>query len=218
MLTWFLVVYPFFGWGGSLVILVCSLVAAKAYRGKEGERYFIRNHFVSELGEQGVSRLARLFNMGLILGGFLFLLMMPGVGISLGSAWGYLGMAAGIVAAAACMCVGIFPMNNLGPHTIAAMTYFRAGLATVLLFCIAIILQPAEQRVIPLYTLPIGGSAFVAYAVFLVYMARVEKKDKSNALDTNTVSERPGFWWMPFLEWMVVIFTLLWFLVICAAR
>lgn len=35
-----------------------------------------------------MSRLATLFNNGLILGGFLFLLMMPGVGISLGTTLG----------------------------------------------------------------------------------------------------------------------------------
>lgn len=71
---------------------------------------------------------------------------------------------------------------------------------------------------IPLYTLSIGVSASVAYVVFLVCMARVEKKDKFNVLDTNTVSDRPGFWWMPFLEWMVVTLTLVWFLVICAIQ
>jgi hypothetical protein len=32
------------------------------------------------------------------------------------------------------------------------------------------------------------------------------------------VKVRTRFWWMPFLEWMLVIFTILWFLVICAAR
>jgi len=214
----FLEIYPYLGWAGSLTILVCSLIAAAAYRGKEGERYSIVRHFVSELGEVGVSRLAWVFNLGLIAGSFLLLLMMPGVGLSLNSLWGYIGTAFGMIAATACLFVGVFPVNNLKPHTIAAMTYFRAGLATVLAFCIAIIVQPAEGRVIPLYSLIIGGVAFTAYASFLIHAGNMEKRQQANALDTAEVKVRPRFWWMPFLEWMVVIFTILWFLVVCAAR
>ena len=219
MKHWFMEFYPYLGWAGSLTILVCSLVAAAAYRGKEGERYSIGRHFVSELGELGVSRLARVFNRGLIIGSFLFLLMMPGVGMSLGSVWGYIGTAAGMIAALGCFFVGIFPMNFMKQHAAAAMTYFRAGLATVILFSIAIVLQPAEARVIPLYSLIISGLAMVAYTSFLIRAGNFGKKyQQSNALDTSEMKVRPRFWWMPFLEWMVVIFTILWFLVICAVR
>lgn len=210
--------YPYLGWAGSLTILACSLIAAAAYRGKDGERYTIWRHFVSELGEVGVSRLARVFNGGLILGSFLFLVMMPGVGLSLDSLWGYIGTAFGMIAALGCLFVGIFPMNRIKPHTFAALTYFRSGLATVLAFSIAILVQPAEARVIPLYSLVIGALAFAAYASFLIHAGNMAKRQQENALDTSTVKMRPGFWWMPFLEWMVVIFTILWFLVVCAAR
>ena len=218
MKNWFLEYYSYLAWAGSLIILVSSLVAALAYRGKEGERYLISKHFVSELGEKGVSRLAWLFNGGLILGSFLLLLMMPGVGISLNSFWGYLGTTAGMIAATACLLVGVFPMNNIKPHIKAAMTYFRAGLVTVLLFMIAILAQPADERVIPLYALIIGAIAFMSYASFLVYMGKNTKKEATNALDTSSIKSRPRFWWMAFLEWLVVIFTILWFLVISAAR
>lgn len=211
-------IYPYLGWAGSLIILLCSLVAGAAYRGKNGERYFITRYFVSELGELGVSRLAGVFNGGLIAGSFLLFLMMPGVGLSLNSIWGYIGMVFGMVAALACLFVGVFPMNKLKPHAIAAMTYFRSGLAAVLVFSIAIIAQPAETRVIPLYSLVIGVLAFAAYASFLIHAGKLAKRQKASVLDTTAVKERPRFWWMPFLEWMVVIFTILWFLVICAAR
>lgn len=210
--------YPYLGWAGSLLILLSSLVAALAYRGKDGERYSIARHFVSELGEIGVSRLAWVFNGGLLLGSFLLLLMMPGVGLSLDSVWGYIGTAFGMLAALGSLFVGIFPMNKLKPHTIAAMTYFRAGLATVLIFIIAILVQPAEARVIPLYSLVIGVLAFISYASFLIHAGNMAKRQQANALDTAVVKVRPRFWWMPFLEWMVVIYTILWFLIVCAAR
>jgi hypothetical membrane protein len=218
MIEWIVKYYPILGWTGSLVILVSSFIAAMAYRGKQGERYTISTHFVSELGEVGVSRLAWLFNGGLIIGSFIFFWMMPGVGLSLDNVWGYLGSVAGMIAAAGCLLVGVFPMNNIKPHIKAAMTYFRAGLATVLLFSIAILVQPADARVIPLYSLVIGGLAFVAYFSFLIQLGKTTRQEDSSMLDTSSISNRPRFWWMPFLEWMVVIFTILWFLFISAAR
>mgnify|MGYP001308364325 FL=1 len=71
---------------------------------------------------------------------------------------------------------------------------------------------------IPLYSLVIGGLAFAAYASFLIHAGNLAKRSQANALDTAEMKTRPRFWWMPFLEWMVVIFTILWFLVVCAAR
>ncbi len=146
MKAWFLEVYPILAWAGSLIIFGSCLVAGLAYRGKLGERYSIGRHFVSELGEVGVSRLAWLFNGGLVVGSALLFLMMPGVGISLGNAWGYLGSLVGMVAAVGCLLVGLYPMNNFKPHIKAAMVYFRGGLATIFLFGIAILVQPAVTR------------------------------------------------------------------------
>jgi len=218
MIEWLLKFYPILGWAGSLVILISSFIAAMAYRGKQGERFTISTHFVSELGEVGVSRLAWLFNGGLIVGSFIFFWMMPGVGLSLNNLWGYLGSAVGMIAAVGCLFVGVFPMNNIKPHIKAAMTYFRAGLATVLLFSIAILVQPADARFIPLYSLVIGVLAFASYLSFLIHLGKATRQKDSSVLDTSSITNRPSFWWMPFLEWMVVIFTILWFLVISAAR
>ncbi len=218
MEAWLLSIFPILGWAGSLVILLSGFIAAMAYRGKQGERYTISTHFVSELGEVGVSRLAWVFNGGLIIGSFIFFWMMPGVGLSLNSVWGYLGSVVGMVAAMGCLFVGIYPMNNIKPHIKAAMTYFRAGLATVLLFSIAILVQPADARVIPLYSLVIGVLAFASYFSFLIHLGKATRQKDSSVLDTSSITNRPRFWWMPFLEWMVVIFTILWFLIISTAR
>jgi hypothetical membrane protein len=87
MKHWYLEIYPILALAGSLIILGSSFIAILAYRGKNNERYSITRFFVSELGEVGVSKLAWLFNGGLILGSFLLFLMMPGIGISLGNGW-----------------------------------------------------------------------------------------------------------------------------------
>ena len=218
MKQWFLDVHPTLGLAGSIVILVCILVAMATYRGKAGERFFIWRHFVSELGEVGISKFAWLFNAGLIVGSFLFFLMMPGVGMSLNSVWGYLATVTGMIASIGCLFVGVFPMNNIKPHIKAAMTYFRAGLATVLLFSIAILIQPENDRIIPFYALVIAGLAIISYTSFLIHLRISLKQQETNALDTSSIKERPRFGWMPLLEWMVVIFTILWFLIISIAR
>lgn len=208
--------YPIFGLIGCFVIVASSLITGLAYCGKNGERFSIRNYFISELGEVGISRLAVVFNLAMILGGALFVLMMVGLGLALNSAWGYLAMGAGIVAGIACAFVGIFPMNNLKPHGVAAMTYFRAGLVTTLLFTVAFFVQPAARRVIPLYTNCFGFLAFFTYLLFLIIAGREARKtrEEESVLDTANVIERPRFWVMPFMEWMVFFSTLLWFLVV----
>jgi hypothetical protein len=216
MLTYILKVYPYFGWIGSLVILTGIVISAAAYRGKAGERYQFWNHFISELGEVGISRLAAVFNTGVILGGLLFLPMMVGLGVTLGSTWGWLAMAAGIIAALSSSFVGIFPMSNLDPHRVAAMTFFRTGLLTVLLFTIAIFAQPAGERAIPLVVNVFGVLSILTYALFLALVGR--KMDRNNnpnyILDPNAMPDRPRFWRTAFLEWMVFFTTILWFLVV----
>lgn len=216
--SWLVGTYTTHGLAGTLIILAGALITALFYHGKEGERYKITRHFISELGEQGVSRLALVFNAALILAGLFFTLMLIGVALALDSTIGYVAMASGLVTSLACVFVGIFPMNKIKPHTIAALTYFRSGLVTVLLFSVAILLQPADHRVIPLYALVFGVLSFLAYAAFLIYMGNASRKQSGNVLDTENLFTRPGFWWMPFLEWLVLISTLLWFLVICTAR
>lgn len=208
--------YSFFGWTGCLVIFLASLITAMAYRGKDGERYSVGNHYISELGEMGVSRLAWLFNSGMIIGGFLFVLMMAGLGLRLSSVWGTAAMISGIIAGIFCALVGVFPMDNIKPHSLVAMSYFRTGLLTVLLFTAAIFAQPAVNRVIPLFVNIFGILALISYAVFLVVIGRAVRKSKEeiDVLDTAETKTRPKFWLLPFLEWMVFFATLLWFLVL----
>lgn len=52
----------YFGLAGAALVAACSLAAALAYAGPDGEPYSLLNHFISELGEVGVSPLAWLFN------------------------------------------------------------------------------------------------------------------------------------------------------------
>ena len=168
------------------------------YRGKRGERYSLFNHFISELGEVGVSKAARFFNTGLILGGLVLLPYIIGLGMKFGSLLGWLGTAAGIIAVLGVAGVGVFPMNNLKPHVLAAMTYFRAGLVMVLFFGLAILFQPAGKAVIPPAANLLSLLAFLAYGAFLA-LPRLRKKEQRPAelLDPEQTPERPRVWALP---------------------
>lgn len=198
------------GLAGGLVVVLTSLAAALVYRGKRGERYSPLNHFISELGELGVSHLARVFNAGLILGGILFLPFGIGLGLLIPGVWSKLGLAAGVVAAVSLALVGVFPMNNLKPHSLAAMTYFRAGLAMVILFTLAIALQVEGAVVVPRAVNWAGLFAILAFGSFLV-IARVASKQVGDILDPEAKVSRPRFWLMPAVEWMIFVSTLVWF-------
>jgi len=70
--------FPQWGFIGSAVGYLFILGAAIPYRGHEGEPYSFARHFVSELGEIGVSDGSMLFNVGLILAGFFYIPFMIG--------------------------------------------------------------------------------------------------------------------------------------------
>lgn len=206
-------IYRFFCFAGLAVIGGGILVSALRFRGREGERYSLLNHFISELGEVGVTPGARVFNLSLILGGGLMLPYIVGLGLKFGSVLGWLGTATGLTATAGVISVGIFPMNNLDPHVKAAQTYFRAGLVMVLLFGLAIIFQPAERRFIPqavnLFSLP----AFAVYAIFLFMLKpppAARDPNLANSLDPAVKPERPRVWFFAIMEWLVFFVTLMW--------
>jgi hypothetical protein len=198
---------------GTGLLILAVIYPSIVYRGKAGERYSLLNHFISELGEVGVSKGARVFNLGLILGGIALVPYILALGMRLASILGWLGTAAGVVATAAVACVGFYPMNNLQPHTRAAMTYFRAGLAMVFLFGLAILFQPEGHRFIPQAANLLSLVAVIVYAIF-VFMLRPTKEDQpkreESSLDPQIKPERPRVWILPLMEWAVFFATILW--------
>lgn len=211
--------YAYFGLSGSLWILLTMIVSGWVYHGKQGERYSILNHFISELGEVGVSHLALLFNLGLILGGLALIPFLVGMGMALANPWAMAALVVGVYTALSCVAVGIFPMNHMQAHTWAAMSYFRSGLVTVLLFSIAVFAQPREFEIIPKISNLAGLFSVACYAAFLLTVDTGKKQGGSeeNALDPETEPKRPRFWKNTLLEWAVFFSTILWFFILALA-
>jgi hypothetical membrane protein len=200
-----------FGLIGTGLILLAVFYPIFLYRGKRGERFSMLNHFISELGELGVSRAAWVFNTGILLAGLVMLPYVIGLGIAFGSLLGWLGTAAGIIAVLGVAAVGVFPMNNIQAHTIAATTYFRAGLIMVFFFGLAIFFQPSGKAMIPLAANLLSLLAFLSYGAFLALpLFRRKKSSSTDSLDPQQEPERPRVWALPALEWLVFFSTIAW--------
>jgi len=205
----FLRLYPLLGIAGGILVSAVVVVVALTYTGRLGEPYSALNHFISELGQWGVSRNAWLFNAGLIVGGILFMPFCVGLGIHLETWAGWAAAAAGILAGGFCAAVGVFPMNHLGPHAFVAMWFFRCGLATTLLFGIAFLAQ-REARISRWGGL-ISLVAVAAFAAFLV-LAPLSGVSGNSPLDPSFYLDRPRVWVLAASEWAVFAATILWFL------
>jgi hypothetical membrane protein len=196
---------------GIALMTLAVVYSASIYRGKRAERFSLVNHFISELGEVGVSRGARIFNAGLTVCGLLLFPFVIHLGLLLDSTLGWIGTAAGVLASLGVAAVGLFPMNDLKLHVPAAMTFFRAGLGMVVFTGLAIQFQPAAQVVIPKQANGFSLLAGAAFASFLLRpLLKRSKKDPRKVLDPEAEPERPRFWWYAFLEWMVFFNTILW--------
>ena len=200
-----------FGFSGTGLIILAVLYPSLVYRGKLGERFSLFNHFISELGELGVSRAARIFNTGLLLAGLVMLPYVVGLGIAFGSLLGWLGTAAGVIAVVGVAAVGVFPMNNIEAHKFAATTYFRAGLVMVFFFGLAIFFQPARKAFVPQAANLLSLLAFLAYGAFLAWpLVRGKKHTSADGLDPEQEPDRPRIWALPTLEWLVFFSTIAW--------
>lgn len=203
-------IYPVLGVAGTALISIAVLVSALLYTGRQSEPYSLLNHFISELGETGVSRAAWLFNAGLVAAGAFFIPSSIGLGLHMRSAWSLLGMAAGICTGVFLAGVGVFPMNDLAPHTFTAMWFFRLGLLAILLFGTAFVAQPRERVRVRKGAALFSVLAVAAYAWFLLLAAKPSSGGAS-AL-AAAFARRPRVWPLAAVEWAVFFAAMLWFL------
>jgi hypothetical membrane protein len=196
---------------GSVLVSCAVVAAALLYRGRAGEPYSVLNHFVSELGEPGVSRGAWLFNAGLVAAGVFFVPASIGLGLRIRGALAWVGVATGVAAGVFCAGVGAFPMNNLAPHVFTAMWFFRSGLVAILCFGVALLTRGGAEGSLPRATALFSLVAVAAYTVFLI-MAALAGADALRAPGSPALRvQRPAYWPLAVSEWSVFFSTVLWF-------
>jgi len=192
---------PGVGVFGTLVFGLASVVAAVAYSGTAAEGFSPLNHWVSELGETGVSQLATVFNLGLIVSGLCLAIFMTALGLGRRTRWAWLYVPIGIVSGVAAAFVGIFPMNEIGPHRLAALTFFGLGWIFVGLASLDIYRRPDSfPRWLPL----VGALTVAAFIGFLsLYLPSL------TYTGTDPV-DRPAISLVIALEWAVVAGIMIW--------
>ncbi len=190
---------------GSLALLAGSVVAAIAYTGTQGERYNPLNHFVSELGERGVSALGGAFNVGLILGGLGFVVFMVGLAITGTDRLRYVYAPVGVVAGVAGTLVGVFPMDEAAIHGFVALAFFNLGWIAVALASVPVAV--GHDRRFPRWLAAVGALTVVAFLAFL-YEFRVDPRIADTSL--GSPAARPDVWLLTALEWAVIVGILGW--------
>jgi len=190
---------------GALAISLGSLIAAVAYTGSAGQSYDPRNHFVSELGERGVSELAIAFNLGVIVGGLGFAMFMLGLARvrtgRLRYGYGVVGVLAGVSG----ILVGVFPMDTLAQHRVAAAGFFNLGWIAIVLASVDIAVRP-EPR-FPRWLAALGAATVTAFLAF-IYVFTTDPLASVNRF--GPPDPRPDTWIVTILEWLVIIMLLGW--------
>ena len=119
---------------GVVLISLGSLITAVFYTGTHGEDYSPLNHYISELGQYGVSQLALVFNFSIIFGCLLLTFFMVRLGSYIGGKFGIFFSVTGLIAVVSGTLVGVFSMNNMQYHVPVAFTFFRTALLCSILF------------------------------------------------------------------------------------
>jgi len=193
---------------GLLGVLIPSLV----YRGKKGEKYSFFNHYISELGARGVSRLAWVFNLGMIVCGICIVIASLSLGLLLSGFWAKAGLLLGVITGFALSMVGAFPMDNIKRHILAAVTFFRAGFLMVIAFSLAFALQKGDVLIVPRWLGLVGLLPILAFGIFLALMWTV--RDVGYDVLSAPYLERPRVWKFAISEWSIYFAMIFWILVI----
>ena len=200
-----LIFASYIGQAGIFILLLSVLIAATSYVGKQNETYSFLNHFISELGEKGVSQFAYIFNGGLILGGACISFFMLGLAMHIGNSWGLILGAIGLVTGVSATLVGVFPMNQLEIHTLIANTFFYGGLLVALGYTLYVLFSP-EPR-LPKITALTGGITMLAFAAFVWFLPAPLEDGRSIH---EILKNRPEVWTLPILEWVVFLCVMVW--------
>jgi hypothetical membrane protein len=194
---------PAAGFIGSAFFVIASVVAGVFYIGTQSEPFSPLNHWVSELGEVGVSRLALVFNVGLFVGGLALAVFFFALGRMRRSRLANVYVVIGIIAGISGALVGVFPMNNRSIHIVFALGFFVLGWVAVGLASYDIWRRPE-----PRFSRWLPALGALTVAVFLLFLSVYIPY-----LYTGTGDDRPAVSVATVLEWLVLIGIMGWVLV-----
>ena len=197
---------------GPAIMGLGMLGSGLVYVGVEGQRYNPLNHFVSELGELGVSEGADLFNWGLILGGSLTTVFVVFLATQIEHWIKYpLGLLSVFTTVNGTL-VGFYPMNFLEPHIQVAMRFFNLGMLMTFLYSLVFLFT--KWHPFPRWMAAPG----LVNAAFFAWFLNIPSDFNPEAGFEDAMGEfftnRPDFIPMALLEWVVILGILIWALML----
>lgn len=196
------------------LIAVGCVVAAVGYTGTSGEPYSPLNHWISELGQVGVSARASVFNGCLVLGGLAFVGFVAGLWRTSPSRLRWVFGPVGALAGIGGTLVGVFPMNHPAQHVAAASTFFNLGWIFVLVASVSFVRAYDPRH--PAWLAAVGGVSVVAFIAFLASL-QVDAFSRQRMASSGPITGRPGVWIAPILEWATLISIMVWVLLTSVA-
>ena len=196
------------GMVGTAVMGLGMLLTALAYRGVESQRYSLTNHFVSELGELGVSEWAPVFNWSLIIGGILTTIFMIYLASQIDH---WLKYPLGLISVFSTIngaLVGVYPMNDLEPHIRVAMRFFNLGMLTTFLYSLVFLFN--SRHPFPRWLAIPGFVNALTFAWFLYFPAETPTEPSFDQGMAGLLTNRPDYIPLALLEWVVILGILFW--------
>jgi hypothetical protein len=194
--------------------VVGSFIPGVGYRGKQGEAYSPLNHFISELGEAEVSRLAWAFDLGLILSGISLIGASISLGLMLPGLLSKLGMMAGVIRSIALVLIGRhFPDEQNSTLRACGNDLFPIWLTDDAVY------QPCDWAAAgkcPGDTKGLQPGWAAGDSVLCQLLGddgQIKKERDNNPLSLEDM-ERPKIWTKAIEEWSIFITIVIWFLVI----
>ena len=188
-------------------IAASCLVAAVAYTGTRGEAYSPLSHWISELGEPGISRYAGVVNAALVLAGIAFLVFVAGLAVASPSRLRWLFGPVGLLAGAGGSLVGVFPMDHPSQHVAAATAFFELGWVFVALASVSFV-RTRDPRFPP--WLAGGGAVAVSASIAFLVSLRVDEFSRVRMASGRPILGRPDVWVAPILEWATLVAIMAW--------
>lgn len=174
------------------------------------------NHFVSELTAPTLSPKAWVMSLTMMIGSILSLPSLFALAARIQGWLAYSAFAAGLISSLSVILLGFAPMENLGLHLFAAMTFFWAWLLTVFLFGVAF-WRRFGFRASPFLVLTSGFSLLTSGAFLIIVFASGILRgissyqiDPAEVLQLLRTFKRPAIWEIAILEWSVVLFVFVW--------
>lgn len=193
---------------GATTIIFSSLITALFYVGRTNERYNFANHYVSELGEIGVSDVPYIFNGGLILGAFLLTFFLLGIAWLMRSWLGYGFAGLAMVTGVSGFFVGIYPMSNIDLHITAAMTFFNTAQFAMLFFTVFVLFSKH-----PWFSKKLAIPGVITIFFFVIFLNMPSSFDGDLDLHTamlNQLNNRPDIIPLAIFEWLIIAGLMTW--------